>query len=631
MATTIAAVALLALVAPATSAAPPAPATPAAPAAAPAVAATDPAAYQPVGPLRMADTAQAECGCTAQGDGSVRVQLAGRDGAPAEMTAAVVTVTVAASTLPGYVSVWPAGGAAPTTSVLNLSVRGSVSNTAIVPVGVDGAIDVKVSQPVSLTVDLIGAFTTAETATAGRFQPLGPARLLDTRSGAALAAGGEVTVPLPAGVPADAVALAVNVVSIGAPAAGGLSAYPAGGSAPDSAFLAIDGWGPPRAAATIVPVSADGFTVRSASGGHVVVDVSGWFTGASADDTADGLFVAAVPQRLLDTRTDPPRLWPGGTREVAPPVGAAALVTNVTAVAPDSLGYVTAYPAGTAQPATSTLNTAHRNATTANLAITPITDRGSAYYSRTGTELVVDLQGWFTGAAGTATTPVPANTAPVPRVLMIGDSTLGGFVDMPRGKQSLKGFDYVLDAKPCRRLVRKSCVSSFTHVAPNTAQQAINASQGPFDIVIMKTGYNDGSSTAENDVRTIVAAARAKGAKLIIWMTFSESTVYGRYDAQNAVLRRLAASPEFPDLVVADWRGYAAASRGWYASDRLHLLGLGVWATGDYLSRWVAYASHLACPKPWTVGGAIDNPCPNPDGVHAFTGTYPDLKGLYGF
>ncbi len=172
------------------------------------------------------------------------------------------------------------------------------------------------------------------------------------------------------------------------------------------------------------------------------------------------------------------------------------------------------------------------------------------------------------------------------------------------------------------RLVRKSCVSSFTHVAPNTAQQAINASQGPFDIVIMKTGYNDGSSTAENDVRTIVAAARAKGAKLIIWMTFSESTVYGRYDAQNAVLRRLAASPEFPDLVVADWRGYAAASRGWYASDRLHLLGLGVWATGDYLSRWVAYASHLACPKPWTVGGAIDNPCPNPDGVHAFTGTY---------
>lgn len=590
------------------------------------------AAYQPIGPLRAADTRLEECGCTVLEDGTVRVQLVGAGselaGVPEATTAVMVAVSAPPAAAGGYVQIWPAGGPVPSTSVLNLSTRSAVSNSAVVPLGEGGAVDIRSSTPVDLVLDLLGVFTPATSATAGRFQPLAPDRLLDTRTGDPLEPGGAVTVALPEGVPSDATAVAVNITSVGAPR-GFFSAHPAGAEANGTSFMNVDGTGAPRAGAVVVPVSADGFVVTASPGGHLIVDITGWFTGESADDSSDGLFVPAVPQRLLDTRTDPPRVWPGGTREIPLPVPAAALVTNVTAVAPDARSYITAYPAGTTRPGTSTLNTAHRNATTANQAIVPVSDRGMAFFSNRGAELVVDLQGWFTGTPVAATQPVPPNTPPVPHVLMIGDSSLGGFTIVPQAKATFQGYSYVYDAEPCRRLVRESCISSYTNVKPNTALKAIQGWQGPFDIVVIKTGYNDVITNFETHVRQIIDAARAKGAKMILWLTYSEGPVVSRYWAQNDVLRQLAASPEFPDLVIADWRTYAGHSSGWYSSDRLHLLGLGVWATGDYISRWIAHLSHLPCPQPWAPGEAVNPVCPSPDGVLAYTGVLPDIRGLY--
>ena len=585
-------------------------------------------AYVPVAPRRVTDTREAVCGCEILDDGTVRVHLAELDGVPEGTSAAMLSVSAPPSAATGYVQVWPAGGDVPPTSVLNVSALSAVSNSAVVLLGDDGAVDLRASTPVPLVVDLLGVFVPAASATAGRFQPLTPDRLLDTRSGAALSPGASVEVPLPDGVPADAIALAVNITSVGAPR--GYFAARAHGAPPaPTSFMNVDGTGAPRAGAVVVPVSPDGFVVDASPGGHLVVDVTGWFTGESAADGDDGLFVPAHPLRLLDTRTEQPRVWPGGTREIPLPVQGAALVTNVTAVAPDAKAYVTGYPAGTPQPGTSTVNTAHRGATTANLAITPASDRGVAYFANRSTDLVVDLQGWFTGAPVTATQPVPPNTPPVPRVLMIGDSSLAGFTIVPQAKATFQGFSYVYDAEACRRLVRESCTSSYTNRKPNTALVAIQGWQGPFEIVVIKTGYNDVITNFETHVRQIVDAARAKGAQMILWLTYSEGPVVSRYWGQNDVLHRLAASPEFPDLVIADWRTYAGPSSGWYSSDRLHLIGLGVWATGDYISRWVAHLTHLPCPQPWAPGEAANQVCPSPDGVAAYTGTLPDIRGLY--
>ena len=82
---------------------------------------------------------------------------------------------------------------------------------------------------------------------------------------------------------------------------------------------------------------------------------------------------------------DAPRLWPNGTRELAMSAfGAAAIATNVTIDRTDASGFVTAYPAGTPLPTASTINAFGVNDTVANFAITPISNRGSAYYSDRG-------------------------------------------------------------------------------------------------------------------------------------------------------------------------------------------------------------------------------------------------------
>lgn len=595
--------------------------------------------FRAVGPFRLADTRAAACTCTRIDEHTTRVVVAGRNGVGNGITAVALTVTATAAPLAGYVSVYPAGRAAPDTSTLNLRVGADVSNSTIIPVGNGGAVDVYTSVTTQIIVDISGSFTPAETATAGRFVPTVPTRVLDTRvaqsTGMTNGTGGSgatVTIALPSGVSPDARAVAVNVTSVDALGPGYLAGYAAGSPAPDTSFLNPDGSGAALAASVILPVSAQGLTITSLAGGQLVVDLVGWFTGDSAPSSSNGLLVPVEPVRLLDTRASSPPLWPMGTREVALPVpGAAALVTNVTVVDAVGSGFVTAYPAGTPLPATSSLNAAGPGSTMANLAITATSTRGTAYFSSRGTDVIVDLTGYFTGSAVVATAPVPANVAPVPRVLMIGDSTLGGFIDVPAAQASFRGFRPILDAKPCRRLIHPSCTSRFTHIAPNTAIDAIGSAQAPVDIVVIKAGYNDGSTDFDSAIAQVVAAARAKGASEIIWLTYSESTTPGSYNNANAALKRLAGSAAYPDLVVADWRAYAAASSGWYGPDRVHLMAAGVWATGDYISRWVAHVSRIPCAMPWTVGTAISDPCPSPDAYAAAVGGTPDLRGLYRF
>ena len=239
----------------------------------------------------------------------------------------------------------------PETSILNLEAGSDTANSGIVPVSADGAIDVYANVATDLIVDVTGTFTAATTATsAGRFVPVAPSRLLDTRAagGAALAPGDRITVPLPSGVGADATAVAVNVTSVGAPIAGFFSAFPAGLDGSNASFMNPDGSGDPRAAQVIVPVSSGGFTIATTSGGHVIVDLVGLVHRAVGSQRPTTV-CSCRPRRpaSLDTRRDQPRVWRGGTRELALAIpDAAAIVTNVTITRSDEAGFVTAYPGG---------------------------------------------------------------------------------------------------------------------------------------------------------------------------------------------------------------------------------------------------------------------------------------------
>jgi hypothetical protein len=590
--------------------------------------------YAAAGPHRLADTRVAGCGCARIDARTIRVQVTGRFDLPSAITAAAVTVTATRVGADGFLTAFPSGQARPETSTLNVRSGRDRANSAIVPVGVDGSIDVWASGPTDVVVDVTGVFVAAASATSGRFVPLSPRRIVDTRRAGSpitrLASGATAHVPLPAGVPVDATALALNVTSVGATRPGFFSLHPASVPATTS-VLNVDGSGDPVASGVVTPVDAGGLSVDTTAGGHLVVDLTGYFTGPSAPDATDGMFVAVTPTRLVDTRSHPQRLWPGGTREIAMPV-AAAVATNVTVDRTDDTGFVTAFPAGTALPEASTVNATTRDDTVANLALTPTSTRGVAYFSDRGTDLAVDLTGWFTGSPVPAVEPPRPNVRPPSRTLLVGDSTLAA-VRWYGTTAPLSAMPYHLDAESCRRLAAPSCRGREGFRPTNTVT-AIRDAPGWWDTVVIMAGYDDWWVGFPDAFHQVVTAAQAKGARTVVWLTFREGVPYvapggasadEAYVINNAALRALADDATYPAVVLADWKSYTAARADWVADDGVHLTVTGAYGVADYIARTIAHLDGHACPAPWTPGGAKDAPCPDPD-RH---GPPADVRALY--
>ena len=125
-----------------------------------------------------------------------------------------------------------------------------------------------------------------------------------------------------AAVPAGAAAMVLNLTVFDySTGAGHWTAFPMGTPMPRSSNLNADGPGRTPANQAILPVGVvgaqRGFDIFSAAGGHFIVDVAGYFTGASSTASTDGLFVPNAPDRRLDTRRAGSygRLHPGWTAE----------------------------------------------------------------------------------------------------------------------------------------------------------------------------------------------------------------------------------------------------------------------------------------------------------------------------
>ena len=123
------------------------------------------------------------------------------------------------------------------------------------------------------------------------------------------------------------------------------------------------------------------------------------------------------PTRVLDTRLASPlgvgvALAGGSTVTVPSPGDAAAtLAFNVTTV-DGELGYITAFPADTTRPTSSTLNARGDGDIAANFAIVPAGAAGLALFAQNTTHLVVDLAGSFSAASVDSFAPVPSTTVP---------------------------------------------------------------------------------------------------------------------------------------------------------------------------------------------------------------------------
>jgi hypothetical protein len=581
------------------------------------------AALVPLQPCRMLDTRHGERPAPGA---IVRVEAADACGVPADATSVVVTLTATGASAPGFVTGWDGAGARPEVSNLNHGAGETRANTAVLPLS-DGGFSLFTQAAAHLVVDVAGAFVPRASAAAGRFVPVAPVRVTDTRPSGALAPGSTVRVPLPPGVPADAVAIAVTLTTAGGEA-GYFTAAPAGAPRPDASVLNTDAPGQTRAVGAILPVSAQGLDVYTSAGAPVIADVTGYFTGASAPRSASGLYVAETPRRLLDSRAGEP-IYANGAVLVDGGAGAAA-VLNVTMTANRVAGFLSAVPAATdvARDATSSVNTDRRMSTAASLSITPRSTLGIALGSSATSHAIVDLFGTFTGtpAAATADAPSirndPVDDPPV-RALLLGDSTMAGIRWYGSSRVALAGdVDYTLDAQSCRRLLQPSCHSREGGYA-RTVVQVLNGLTGPVDVLVVQAGYDDAASGFGTSFDAVVGAARAKGISQVIWLTYRASASYvfvgfnralgNGYASMNATLRERVASGAYPEVIIADYERYTAGVTTWFEGDGIHLTRTGAYGTADYIARQIAHANALPCPAPATPGGPIDRWCPQPD------------------
>jgi hypothetical protein len=369
-------------------------------------------AYVPLSPYRILDTRI--------GQGFPRRVNAGEaftltlPGLPAGASAVVLNLAVDGSAAPGFVTVFPTGVARPLASSINVDAAGlTIANLVTVPIGAGGTIDMYSLMTTDLVADVQGYYMPTVTATTGLFRPMGPIRLLDTREQnpiqfGPLASGKQVDVNIAAlaGLPSDATAAALKITITDSAASGFWTVYPTGTPRPTASNINVFGAGSTIANQVLAQLSSGHTTVFSQTGGQLIIDLVGWFTGPSTPPTDVGLFVPVTPSRLLDSRELPLGARPGHNRTAQVPVagrfglpasGIGAVVVNATATDTAGVGFFTVWPAQTYRPTTSSLNATHIGQTIANHVITPVSTGGFSIYTQNGSHLVVDIAGWYTG------------------------------------------------------------------------------------------------------------------------------------------------------------------------------------------------------------------------------------------
>ena len=364
--------------------------------------------FTPVAPTRLLDT---RSGAKPAANSTTDLMVAGMAGVPANATAIVLNTTATKATAAGYITVFPTGEMRPVASNLNLMMGQTQANLVTVKIGTGGSVSMYTEKGAHMIVDVLGYYAPA-TGTAGRFTPLTPARLIDTRDTTKVAAGGSVDVPVlgQGGVPASGVsAVVVTVVATNATAPGFVTVHASGTTRPATSNLNPARVNGKASNLAVVPVGMDGaITVFSEAGSHIVVDVVGWYGDASAKGGYSGLFVAVSPSRVLDTRSGvgapAGAVAVGGSLDVTlagvggiPAFGASSAVVNVTAVRATQAGFVTVYPTGQSLTEVSSLNIDMAGQTTPGLVSAKLGTGGKVtVFHDAGGHLLADVAGWFT-------------------------------------------------------------------------------------------------------------------------------------------------------------------------------------------------------------------------------------------
>ena len=355
--------------------------------------------FEPVTPARLVDTRTTHAALGPQS--RMDVVVAGVKGVPSTAKAVSVTVTAVNASSVTYVTGWPAGKARPNSSILNADPSRTVPAGVVLGVGGEGKISLYNNAGwTDLLVDVTGYWTAS--GGGDRYSSLSTAkRVLDTRQDGSISSGRSKRLTLAGknGIPSDATAVMVNVVSVGAAGGGFVTVVPAGSSTSSTSTVNHVA-GSDAANRSLVPLTGGKIDVGvTGARTAVVVDVIGWVgpSGAYA-------FTPVEPVRAFDTRSSGGALGAGKSRalQVRNSLGSAgsgadlALVTVTATQSTASATFVTLWKNGTTRPATSDLN-AVRSRDQANTAIVAWDSSGrvAAYNGQGSTHLIADVYGYF--------------------------------------------------------------------------------------------------------------------------------------------------------------------------------------------------------------------------------------------
>jgi beta-glucanase (GH16 family) len=369
--------------------------------------------FVPVTPCRAADTRQTGGPLEGGSTRSFAIPTSGC-GVPATAKAYSLNVTVVPEGPLSYLTLWPTGQPQPLVSTLNSASGAVTANAAIVPAGLSGAVSVYVTDPSQVILDIDGYFDTSSGASSYAFYPAPPCRVADTRNaagefgGPSLQAAGIRSFPFPSsacGIPAAAGAYSLNVTVVPDGPLAYLTVWPTAVAQPVVSTLNSPS-GEVVANAAIVPSGGGGaISVFVTNPTDVILDIDGYFAAPGGPNALS--FYPVTPCRVADTRDADgafggPEMEASTSRSFPIPASACNIPTtalayslNVTVVPDGTLGYLTAWPAGSDQPTVSTLNSPAA-AVVANAAIVPAgTDGAIGIFVTDPTHVILDIDGYF--------------------------------------------------------------------------------------------------------------------------------------------------------------------------------------------------------------------------------------------
>lgn len=172
----------------------------------------------------------------------------------------------------------------PTTSSVNARAGQTTANLVIAKLGADGKLRIRNDRGAAhVLVDVAGYFTAGS---GGRYRPVSPTRIVDTRSGIGADKARVGSAPLGVqisganGLPASGIAaVQINLTAVAPSENTYLTVYPSGASLPNASNLNVAGGGV-RANSVVARVGPDGRIMVACGQGNtdVLVDVVGFFT-----------------------------------------------------------------------------------------------------------------------------------------------------------------------------------------------------------------------------------------------------------------------------------------------------------------------------------------------------------------